>query len=116
MRRKKILSLIILFLGLYLIANLIGNAWRLFSAGGRVDQVRFETEALEVEVETLKTQRDFFASQEFVEQQARNELGLARPGETVVILPDTLPPVYDFAEEEKKAEVPVWRQWLQLFF
>lgn len=116
MRRKKILSLIILFLGLYLIANLIGNAWRLLGAGGRIEQARLETEALEAEVEAFKKQRDFFASQEFVEQQARNELGLARPGETVVILPEALPPVYDFAEEEEKEMVPVWRQWLELFF
>lgn len=112
---KRVVYLVIVFFGLYLIANLLRNTVRLLGSEGRIEQARLETERLELEVEELKKQRDWYASQEFVEQQARNELGLAREGETIMVLPENLPPVYDFAEEEEKETTPVWQQWVELF-
>lgn len=60
-------------------------------------------------------------SPEFIEKEARDKLGLAKPGEVVVVLPPEdvlrrLAPI-NSEEEESVGEAgwPVWRQWVRLF-
>jgi cell division protein FtsB len=49
----------------------------------------------------------------FIERSARDNLGLVRPGETVVIMDQS----NQFASGQKNPQnLPSWKQWWQLFF
>jgi cell division protein DivIC len=49
----------------------------------------------------------------FIEQAARDKLGLVREGETIVIM-DKVPGGPD--NQKNSQELPSWKQWWQLFF
>jgi len=50
----------------------------------------------------------------FIEQAARDKLGLVKPGETVVIMDTTRNA--ESGTQEHPSELPSWKQWWQLFF
>lgn len=113
MRRRWVQWLIIL-IGIGLIVNLSRDVIRLLKVR---DQVRLAQEARDQakqENERLAAQKDYYTSDEFVEEEARNKLNMARKGEVIVILPE------DLGQSEKKPPVryakPVYRQWWELFF
>lgn len=62
----------------------------------------------------LKEMIDYFQSDASLEEQARLNLGLKRPGETVVVITDEEDGLF---MDETVASVPVanWRKWLQYF-
>ena len=63
--------------------------------------------------EYLKQQLYFTNTQEFIENQAREKLGMAKPGESVVLVPPKI------IEEEKELAIdttPKWKKWWNLFF
>ncbi|OGC54514.1 hypothetical protein A2797_00690 [candidate division WWE3 bacterium RIFCSPHIGHO2_01_FULL_48_15] len=89
--------------------------------------LRGEVEALAQRSEEKKAELTYRNSPEFIEKQAREQLGWAKEGETIVVLPDI--------EEEKKsssqiasaetapsssssnsAPLPYWKQWRIVFF
>ena len=63
--------------------------------------------------EELKVKLQEAQSREFIEKIARDKLGLAKEGETVVILPPSEPEVTKSAEEKI---IPNWQKWWKLFF
>ena len=92
---------------------------------GKVAAIRDEVEKEKMAVAKLKRENDDLAKKvesiqgvEFMEAQLRNKLGLAKPGETVVILPDRetlikLAPRTDL--EEETLPDPNWKKWIKLF-
>lgn len=84
-----------------------------------LEQAQRELESLEKEYGQLLEKRAEVESDEFVEREARDKLGLAREGEVVVVLPSDeilrrLVPVEQ--EEVFVGELPIWRQWVEMFF
>jgi len=67
---------------------------------------------------TLEAELKKVQSDAFLEKQLRDKLGLAKEGETVVVLPDKealkglVPPL---PEEENILPKPIWQRWLDLF-
>jgi len=55
-------------------------------------------------------------SPEFIEKEAREKLGLAKPGETVYILPPNVAYLPRQEENIPKEELPNWQKWWKLFF
>ena len=112
--------------GLYLAAILVmvssvHTGLRLGGRGGAVFEAQAELARQEAKKQELEAISSGLDSMEFVEQQARDKLGLAKLGETVVILPPEgelrkLAPREDEADESFELEKrPIWRQWLNLF-
>ena len=52
----------------------------------------------------------------FIEQAARDKLGLVRVGETVVIMDKSNPSADGPNNQKNPLESPSWKQWWQLFF
>lgn len=50
-----------------------------------VDKLTGEQEQLQLERQRLEQEKEYFSSDAYVEQVARQELGLVRPGEVVVV-------------------------------
>lgn len=77
----------------------------------------------EAENKRLKKELEQVQSPGFVEEEARNKLGLIKPGEQVVMLPDRSTvdgqPGGEAGSqftETKDNNLPNWKQWWRLFF
>lgn len=104
-----------LFLSFILIKNILG----VLNIQERVREAKKEVVGLDEEQEELKRRLEFATSSAFIERTAREKLGLGKPGEYVVVLPQeeflkSLAPSPE--EEEKLPEEPNWKKWLKIFF
>jgi len=75
--------------------------------------------ALEQDQITFKNDLSESLKAGYIEQEARNKLGLAKPGETVVIMPEATLSGKE-AESPKQPQSapfePNWKKWWRLFF
>lgn len=79
---KKIFYIIVIAIG---VIALLKNGFSYFSARAHRDALKAEIEELKVKnTETEKKIKDIYNDREFVEKQAREELGLVKEGETVI--------------------------------
>ena len=95
------------------IAKQIGDS---LQAGKRLDQSVAELNQLQSENRTLQEQYDYIQKNAYVEEIARNKLDLAKPNETVIVIPQsTINKVVKASKPSPKPKVPNWRGWLNLF-
>lgn len=121
MRLNRLIRIFVLGLFVILSVSSVGAVLRLRATREEIEKKRRELEKQEEEVGELKKVLEEVQKLEFVEKEARDGLGLAKPGETVVILPDEetlrlIAPSLPEEEEEPGEKDPVWRKWLKLFF
>ena len=116
LKRSRLVRYLVLILGLVMSFTLTRGVWRLYRAGDRVEVAELQLKELEAENARLRQQRDYYQSQEFIEQQARDKLNMGKEGETVVILPENVGELLDSPTKVRVEEIPVWRQWVNLFF
>jgi len=88
------------------------NVWKLYKAGDKVEVARKELAEVQAEQEKLKAQLEYVQSDEFVEREAREKLGLGKPGEEVVIVPS--PPNPKSQAPNSKTEAN-WHKWWKLY-
>ncbi len=94
------------------INNITSSNQKIQDAQNKLKELKKQNEELKIKVEGVQTQ-------DFIEKQARDKLGLAKPGETVVVLPDPellkkLAP--ERPSEETELPDPNWKKWAKLFF
>ncbi len=78
----------------------------------RIANLEERKQQLEDEVRELKTREEYINSPYYLERVAREELQLAKPGETVVILPDTSYLISDKNQKiEEDRERPNYLKW-----
>ncbi len=114
--RKRITQWIIIIIGVSFIITLSRDILRLIKAG---EQIKLAEEKLAVvgqKKEELLEKKDYYTSEEFIEEEARDKLNMARPGETIVVLPQNLAELAGRKEKEASEEIPNWQQWWRLFF
>ncbi len=118
-RLKAYSNIVFVIVFLLMITSLVRNIVRVREAKERlvekeeyIEEIRMENEELSQRVDTIK-------SEEFIEKQLRNKLGLAKEGETIIVLPDE-ETISKFApSDEKEEEIlpdPNWKKWFKLFF
>lgn len=112
--KNKLINLFIIIVGLLLIVNLTRSISQLVKSWEKVDQVKKETVMIQKKNEELKVKLQEAQSREFIEKIARDKLGLAKEGETVVILP-VRPPEADSGQAPHE-NIPNWQKWWKLFF
>lgn len=111
--KTKLLNLIIIIIGLLLIVNLTRSISQLVGSGDKIGQAKKEMELSQKKNSELQAKLKEAQSQAFIEKIARDKLGLAKEGETVVILPPIEPEATKSGEE---TNLPNWQKWWQLFF
>lgn len=114
--RKKIIQAAIIIIGISLIINLSRDILRLLKAGDQVQLAEQRVEELKVKQAELVEKKEYYQSPEFIESEARNKLNMAKPGETIVILPPNVEELAGQIKKEPQSEIPNWRQWWKLFF
>jgi hypothetical protein len=116
---KKIISFGIPIIGLFFAVQSIVSVYSLWKRGDVIDERELILLALEKEQTELKNEYSDSFTQSFIEKEARNKLGLVKPGETIVYLDkdaSASAKQEKLEKEEKMVEIPPFQQWLRLFF
>lgn len=112
---KRLLFVLIVFA----IVSVGRTTFDLLEKGKRIDEAEGKVEQLKKEQEQLLEAKEEVESDEFIEKEAREKLGLAKPGETVVVLPEeeTLRRLAPKERvEEVTAQPQIWQRWVEMFF
>jgi cell division protein FtsB len=113
--KKKIIKLLVLLLGIYLVVGLSRDLYNLIGKGGRTGEMEKKVEELSLKNLELKEELEYVESEKFVEKEARDRLNMAKEGEVIVVLPEDLAPP-DFQKPQSSNEdLANWQQWLKLF-
>src|SRR5579859_8270177 len=115
---KSIIRIALLLLAFVLGISLVKSMTKIIGSGVKVSDAQNTVNELLRENIDLKNRLATVKSIQFVEQQARDKLGLAKKGEIVVVLPDTtiLRALAPKEEVEKDSLPPSnWELWLKLF-
>lgn len=94
-----------------LIISLVRGIQLSLRARGRIEGLEKKKEELEQEEKGLKAQEEYVQSPYYLEKVAREELHLAKPGETVVIVPEGNILYSVRSEQEEAKEKPNWQKW-----
>ena len=111
--KKALLSLAI-FLLLCLIVNLSGQIFKLWQSGKIFEEKKQEVGLLGKENQELRNKQSQAGSEQFIEEMAREKLGMAKAEEKVVILPP-LSNKKNEAGSQEEITVPNWKKWWNLF-
>ena len=84
--RAKYIGLTLVFLLLTL--NFARNTSDVLKNSGRLENLKKRVQTLEEKRNTLKSDIRYGKTDEFVEEKARNELGLLKPGEKLYLMPE----------------------------
>ncbi len=110
--------LVALGLTILLIVSLVRNIRKTLEAEDRIGRKEVRVAELEKENQELQERLENITGEEFAERQLREKLGLAKEGETIVVLPDE-EVLRALAPERREPEVtlpkPNWKEWANLF-
>lgn len=113
--KHKWIQILIIIVGIGLIVSLSRDILRLLRSADELKLAAQKVEELQKEGESLAQKKEYYQSESFIEEEARNKLNMARVGETVVILPPNLKEVLGEKENQLTKPLPNWHQWLNLF-
>src|SRR3989344_1832407 len=107
-----------LLLVILMLASIARNIGKVSVIREEVAKERERLERFEKENERLQKKITETQSDEFIEKQIRDKLGLVKEGEIVVVLPDeeilrSLAPKIEV--EQDSLPDPNWKRWLKLF-
>ena len=112
--RFRLIKPIIWGIEFIIIVSLVGSIITIYKKKDVVGERNAALVRVESENARLKSRLSEVERPEFVEKEARDKLGLVKPGEVVVLVgkhatasPDVL---------RSSTELPRWQQWWQLFF
>ncbi len=115
---SKISLIVSLGLFIFLTMSLVGRISKLKKANLSINKTKEKITKLEKEKNKLEKDLEIVKSEEYIEKQLRDNLGMAKDGDIVIILPDK-EEVRKFAprmdEEEELLPDPSWKKWMRLF-
>jgi len=116
---NKIFSLSFLLLSFVLIVNLGRDVRRLVKTEERLVKTEEKLEDIKKQNEQLQKTKEYYQSDEFLEEQIRDKLQMAKPGETILILPEQIQEASGLAfkkeNREQNGSMANWQKWLGLF-
>lgn len=118
-RLKTYSNIVFIAISLLMLVSLVRNIVKVKEAKDRLKEKEGYIEKIRKENEELSKRVDTFKSEEFIEKQLRDKLGLAKEGEIIIILPDKETIAKFAPNDEKEEEIlpdPNWKKWLNLFF
>ena len=114
--RSRSIQIIIIIAGIGLIVNLSKDIMRLLRSGDELKLAEQKVIELEEERVLLKEKKEYYQSEEFVEEVARNKLNMSKEGETIVILPEDVQSILGTKNSQIPEFIPSWKQWVNLFW
>lgn len=103
---------LLIFLLIFLLINSINNISQLNEKRKIVNEYQKELEKEKEKNKQLKEKITEIEDENFIERVAREKLGMGKPGESIVIIPEiTVVP-----EKKKEKDLANWERWWKLFF
>ena len=101
---NKTLSFCFLIVSFLLIINLIRDVKGLIQAEQRIVKTEERLAQVKEKNERVKKEKEYYQSDAFLEEQIRTKLQMAKPGETILILPEEIDEIQvDKVEEVEKS-------------
>lgn len=118
-RFGKSLRYIFIALVVLLSISLIRNIIKISQVRRRIDEEAARIEGLKEENLKLQKRLEDIQSDRYIESELRDKLGLAKGGETILVLPEenvvkSLAP--ESSDEQEALPEPNWKKWVMLFF
>ena len=114
----KFINLIAVFFVILILASFVQNLSKMKQTRREIEREKLELEAAKREKEEVEEKLRKVQSEEYIEKQLRDNLGLAKEGEIIVILPEA-DIVRKFAPKEEVEEIvlpdPNWMKWAKAF-
>ena len=94
---------------------------RNYALQAELDSKQQQSQVADLEAQTLQFEQKYYQSDEYKELEVRKRLGLAAPGEHVVLLPKNSPAVIKSDEQVspstvKLIETSKFQQWMNFLF
>ncbi len=106
------LAWLIIAAGLFIAARQSLNIWKLWKSGEQVRIAQNQVKQAERENQQLRDRLAQIDNPEFIEKEARDKLGFAKEGETILVLP----PVNQITQPTSPSDDrPSWKQWWDLY-
>lgn len=97
--------------------NIIGQIISTLKSGDRLNIATDKLHRLEIKNKDLKAKLDEVKDLRFLEEQARDKLGLVKEGETLVIIPqEKIDSILGLSKKIEEIKLPNWQGWLKLFW
>ncbi len=97
--------------------NLVAQILNTIKSGDRLSIQAEIVYNLEAKNRELKKKLTHIQSPQFIEEQARNKLGLSKSGETIVVIPEEkLKQVLGASNSAQIVRLPNWLGWFRVFF
>lgn len=97
--------------------NLVVQIFSTLKSGDRLTEASDKLHQLEVKNQELRKKLEEVNSSDFIEQEARNKLGLGKDGETLIIIPDEkIDLILEASKEAKIIKLPNYLGWWKVFF
>ena len=114
---KKIVALLLILTILTAIYNLGKQISAALAASDRLDASADQLNKLEQQNRELHDKLAQTSQYDFIEETARNKLGMSKPDETVVVIPQSdIEKVLGLERKPVVVQIPNWQGWLKLIF
>ncbi len=116
MSLKKLAFFAILIASLLTINNLVHSTYTLWQKNHLVVKTKLELEKEKKDNEALKKKLTQVQNPQFIEEEARNKLFLAKPGERVIVIPKEQLQATPSSPAKPIDTRPNWKKWWDVFF
>ena len=113
--RDKWKNYLVLIVGLLVIWWLGKDLVKLINQNQRLEDLEKRYEEAKIENEYLLAELNWVGSDEFIEEEARNKLGLGKEGEVFLVLPEGVGNRQQATGNDTEEGESNWRAWLKLF-
>lgn len=113
---KKIAFFTFLLVSFISINGLLNSIYSLWQKQKLISEATSQLIAQQQENSSLKKQLTIVNSKQFVEEEARDKLFLVKPGEGVIVMPQSVLQASASAQAIASIPTPNWDAWWQLFF
>lgn len=110
---KKLIFSLVLFFAVF---NFVKTTLKVVEKSKRLEKLKLEVSSLEKKRLNLQSELTYKESEEFVVQEARNELGMVKPKEELFVVSAVLGnKSYSDGKDTKGSNISNAKQWLELF-
>lgn len=110
---KKIIAIVTILVLLIIIKNIVGSIIELQNNSQIVTQLKNEETSERQQELFLKERLYYVKTQEFIERQARERLGMVKEGEYIVLAPPSTSEAKTTTINDSTSN---WEKWWKLFF
>ena len=115
MSLKKIVFFAIIIVSFFIINGLIHSIYSLWQKNSLLVRAKQDLDKEQNENKALKKKLTIVQKPQFVEEEARNKLFLAKPGEGVIMMPSNVSRASTSGKKQQDTR-PNWQKWWDIFF